>query len=173
MQFIVEEKILSDYLLDPFLVVGVEGMWGVMICLGLLSPMQILTCENFGTTFSALCNFGYMENSAYAFKQMSDRNIIWLANLMIMITIAGLNGFGTALTKYGSAAQRTTIMASRIVVICILSCLFLGEKFEPWAIPGLIMIIIGTLMYNEIVVIPYFGFNLNTKTVIAAREKNK
>jgi uncharacterized membrane protein len=112
-----------------------------------------------------------MENSAYAFKQMSDHHIIWFTNVAIMVTIAGFNGFGTAITKYGSAAQRSTIMASRIVVIWIFSCLFLGEKFEPLAVPGLIMIIIGTLMYNEIIVIQYFGFNLNTKTAIAARKK--
>jgi len=30
-QFIVEEKLLGGYYLDPFLVVGLEGFWGVCI----------------------------------------------------------------------------------------------------------------------------------------------
>ncbi len=29
----------------------------------------------------------------------------------------------------------------------------------------------GTLVFNELVVIPYFGFNLNTKEAIALRKK--
>jgi len=29
----------------------------------------------------------------------------------------------------------------------------------------------GTLVFNELVVIPYFGFNLNTKEAIAIRKE--
>ena len=35
-QFIVEEKLLSGYYLDPFRVVGTEGMWGLCYYLFLL-----------------------------------------------------------------------------------------------------------------------------------------
>lgn len=39
-QFIVEEKLLSGYYLDPFLVVGLEGFWGVCIWSILLPIFQ-------------------------------------------------------------------------------------------------------------------------------------
>jgi len=66
-QFIVEEKLLGDYYLDPFIIVGTEGMWGLVYYLALLTPMQILTC-GYGTgALSAMCAYGYMENSAFAF----------------------------------------------------------------------------------------------------------
>jgi len=169
--FIVEEKLLGDYLLDPFVVVGTEGMWGLVYYLGLLSPMQLLTCGYGGNPLSSLCNFGYLENSAYAFTQMSDKHVIWYQNAMIMVSIASFNAFGIATTKYASAAQRSTIDTSRTVIIWICSCLFLGEKFQPLAIPGFIMLVIGTLMYNEILVIPFFEFNMWTQKAIAARKK--
>ena len=76
-QFIVEEKILGDYYLDPFIIVGTEGMWGLVYYLGLLSIMQIKTCGYGDGTLSALCNFGYFENSAYAFEQMNSKPVLW------------------------------------------------------------------------------------------------
>ena len=36
---------------------------------------------------------------------------------------------------------------------------------------GFILLVCGTLVYNEIVVIPYYGFDQNTKAAIAKREK--
>lgn len=69
--FIVEEKLLGDYYLDPFVVVGTEGMWGLVYYLGLLPVMQIKTCGYGGGKLASLCNFGYLENSAYAFEQMN------------------------------------------------------------------------------------------------------
>ena len=39
-QFVVEEKLLADYYLDPFKIVGIEGMWGVLYYLIALPIMQ-------------------------------------------------------------------------------------------------------------------------------------
>ena len=42
--FVIEEKILSQYHLDPFKVVGLEGMWGCCYFLTLLPLMQLISC---------------------------------------------------------------------------------------------------------------------------------
>ena len=64
--FIVEEKLLGDYYVDPMKVVGLEGMWGLCYYLALLPVMQAIHCT--GTDgLAKLCNFGYLENSSYAF----------------------------------------------------------------------------------------------------------
>ena len=51
-----------------------------------------------------------------------------------------------------------------------MSCLLGLEVFQPWCIPGFILLVCGTLMYNEIVVVPCGGYNTNTKVAIAERE---
>lgn len=51
-----------------------------------------------------------------------------------------------------------------------MSCLLGLEPFIPLEIPGFILLACGTLLYNEIVVIPYWGFNENTKEAIAKRK---
>jgi hypothetical protein len=132
-QFIIEEKILGDYYLDPFIIVGSEGMWGLAYYLYVLPLMQGITCGTdsgkLGGPLSAMCNFGYLENSAYGFQQMISRPIIIIETVLSICSIAAFNSFGIATTKYASAAQRSTIDTSRTVLIWILSALF---KLQPW-----------------------------------------
>jgi len=68
-QFITEEKILAGYYLDPFRVVGTEGMWGLLYYLFLLPIFQWIQCPDTGIV-SALCANGRLEDSAFAFKQI-------------------------------------------------------------------------------------------------------
>ena len=67
--FVVEEKLLSSYYLDPFKIVGTEGMWGALYYLFALPIMQLIKCGgvNDDSSLGKLCSFGYFENSSYAF----------------------------------------------------------------------------------------------------------
>jgi hypothetical protein len=111
-QFILEEKILSNYSLDPCIIVANEGMWALVCYLGLLPIMQLVTCgypyngrakETLGP-FAAMCNFGFLENSAYAMKQMASRSLLIIETILIIISFAALKIFGITITKYASAA---------------------------------------------------------------------
>ena len=166
--FIVEEKLLGDYYVDPMKIVGLEGMWGLCYYIMLLPVMQAVHCT--GTTgLSKLCNFGYLENSSYAFAQMGDNPAIIWESIGMMVSIACFNVCGITTTKVASAAQRATIDTSRTLVIWIMSCLLGLEDFNWQAIFGFIMLVVGTLMYNEILIIPYFGLDENTKEKLEAR----
>lgn len=70
--FIVEEKLLGDYYLEPFQIVGTEGMWGLTYYVVLLPIFQLIQCSQEDPKgLGKLCAYGYMENSAFAFNQMS------------------------------------------------------------------------------------------------------
>jgi len=100
---------------------------------------------------------------------MADNPVIIVQYIGIICSISCFNVFGIATTKYASAAQRSTIDTSRTILIWICSCSFLGEAFLPWSIVGFISLAFGTLMYNEIIEIPFCGLNANTKRAIATR----
>ena len=87
-----------------------------------------------------------------------------------MVSIAFFNVCGVTTTKLASAAQRSTVDTSRTVLIWIGSVLLGFEDFEPWAIPGFIVLVFGTLLYNEIIVLPILGFDQYTKVALEARE---
>lgn len=169
-QFVTEEKLLSGYYLDPFKVVGTEGMWGLSYYLFLLPIFQYITCPTTGKGLAALCFVGRLEDSAFAFKQIKSNWVIALEYLGIICSISLFNVFGISTTKYASSAQRSTIDTSRTVLIWGCSIWFLGEDFQPWAIAGFVLLVAGTLIYNEIVELPFMDFNTNTKRAIKERE---
>jgi hypothetical protein len=104
---------------------------------------------------------------------MANNGWIVFLSFGIICSIASFNVFGISTTKYASAAQRSTIDTSRTLLIWVISCLFLGETFLPWSIIGFVFLVFGTLLYNEIVVVPYFGLDTNTKIAIARRAEDE
>lgn len=67
-QFIVEEKLLSGYYLDPFRIVGTEGMWGLCYYLFLLPIFQWIPMPTSGIGGALSADSGRLEDSAFAFK---------------------------------------------------------------------------------------------------------
>ena len=105
-----------------------------------------------------------------AFTQIEDNGIIILQYFGIICSISLFNVFGVSTTKYASAAQRSTIDTSRTVLVTIFGWTLMGEKPLWWSIIGFVILVIGTLLYNEIFELPCCGFNNNTKRAIAERE---
>lgn len=88
--------------------------------------------------------------------------------------IAGYNSCGVGVTKYASGTARATIKTACTVLVWILSSLFIpGAKWEPWSGVGFLMLSFGTFVYNEMIIIPYLGFDQWTKQAIKAREEAK
>ena len=101
---------------------------------------------------------------------MSNSGTIIALIVLTIVDISFYDSLGIACTKYASAAQRSTIDTSRTVFIWIVSVLLGLEKFVALEIPGFVILAFGTLLYNEILVIPWFGFNEWTKDAIAKRQ---
>jgi len=86
-----------------------------------------------------------------------------------------INICGVSITRYGTAAQRTTIGAASNVFIWLFF-LFIPingqplETFQPLQLVGFIVLLLGVFLYNEILVLPCFRFNLYTKQAIKYRE---
>ena len=141
-------------------------MFGLLYYLFCLPIFQYIVCT------SLLCNYGRFEDSAFAMKQMADNPVIIVQYLGIICSISCFNVFGIATTKYASAAQRSTIDTSRTILIWICSVAFLGETFLPYSIIGFVSLAFGTLLYNEIIEVPFLGLNKNTKRAIALRNED-
>ena len=166
-QFIVEEKLLSGYYLDPFLVVGLEGFWGVCIWSILLPIFQTVRDCTF-----PLCDpkTGRLEDTSQAFAELGAHHVLIFQCLFIVLSIASFNATGVAITKYATAAQRSTVDTSRTLLIWIVSLAIKWEPFIWEEVVGFILLVGGTFIYNEIVVVPIGFMSYNTKVEIANRE---
>ena len=167
-QFVVEEKLLSGYYLDPLYVVGWEGFWGCCIyAIVLPTFQQVKNCE------SPLCTNGYLEDSKLAFSQMGDNHVLILQSIGIICSISCFNATGVAITKYASAPQRSTVDTCRTLLIWVISLLMKSEPLVPLSAgeaAGFALLILGTLVYNEIWILPCGFLNKNTQAKIAERE---
>jgi drug/metabolite transporter (DMT)-like permease len=164
--FIVEEKLLGDYYLDPLKVVGLEGLWGLIIYSILLPIFQYIPCG-----IAELCPYGVVEDTKLAFMEYGANPTLILLSFGVCCSIACFNAFGVSVTKNASAAQRSTIDTSRTVLIWVffLAVPIYGvttEHFYVLQLFGFIFLVIGTLVYNEIIIVPVLGFNTYTKTAI-------
>jgi len=111
------------------------------------------------------------------------------ANPVLILYAVGMSFFSMMLTvaqmmivKYGSAAQKAMADVLRPIFIWIF---FMSvrvydyetdkydyeEEFSPLQLGGYAIIIAGVLVYNEIVVLPFWKFDKNTAIAIEKREQ--
>lgn len=84
-------------------------------------------------------------------------------SLGIIVSIGCFNATGVAITKFASAAQRSTVDTCRTLCIWVISLILGWEDFYALELIGFVMLVGGTLVYNEIVIVPIHVFSANTK----------
>lgn len=164
-QFVTEEKLLGDKVLDPLYVVGFEGFWGCCVFAILLPIFQHIEC------YGELCHNGRLEDTLSALQEFQEHPILIAQSACNILTIAGFNLTGVMITKYASAAQRSTVDTCRTLIIW---CVFLAlgkERFLVGELFGFALLVFGTLVYNEIIEVPITFMNRNTKRNIQKREE--
>jgi drug/metabolite transporter (DMT)-like permease len=169
-QFVTEEKLFADYYLHPLRVVGWEGAWGTLIYLILLVIFQFIPCGN----NKDFCPHGTLEDTPAALREWGKEPVLWITTIFFVISIASFNSVGVTITKYASSAQRSTIDMCRTAIIWVFFLAYQGdghETFKWLELFGFIILVFGTLVYNEVVVLPFLGFNLYTKEALAKRTK--
>lgn len=169
--FVTEEKLFSNYYLHPLKVVGWEGCWGVIIYSILLVILQFIPCNS-----DEICPYGHLEDTPQALYEWSKNSGIWISTIFYVISVACFNCLGVSITKYASAAQRSTIDTSRTAIIWMFFLAYQGPGHEDFIwleLVGFILLIFGTFVYNEILVLPMFGFNEYTKDALKAKNGHR
>jgi len=82
---------------------------------------------------------------------------------MIVMSVACLNSFGIAVTKYSSATLRTVGESLRIIVIWLFFLSIGHEKFDIVQLIGFSIMLLGSLIYNEIIIINIFNLHHYTE----------
>ena len=165
--WIAEEKLFGLYYLHPIEVVGWEGFWGACMYSVLLVIFQFIPCHN-----DKICLYGTVEDTLHAFYEWGLNNWLWVFAILLVIWTAVFNIFNVAVTKYASAAQRSTVDTCRTALIWMFFIIYQGEGHERFIwleLVGFFMLIFGTLMHTEIIVFPCFGFDRNTRKALAIK----
>jgi len=165
-QFVSEEKLLAGKSVDPLLCVGLEGFWGCCFYAILLPIFQNITCD----PSNKLCHLNpisgvvTVEDSYEAWAAIKKHPELLTMSVGIVFSIAAFNATGLAITKYASSAQRSSVDTSRTLVIWATNIWVLRtERFMWGQAAGFVVLVIGTLIYNEIWIVPIEFLNYNTQ----------
>jgi len=163
-QFVYEEKYVVAYDLHPLKVVGYEGTFGVLTLAVLLWPMYFITIPKDGVLGGiALGPDGRFEDAIDAFKMIFDGGQIWLLGWTIgnMFSISVFNYAGISVTKEMSATTRSILDQIRVILIWAVFLIPWGnylcrvQDYFVWtAAVGLVILIIGVWIYNDIIIMP-------------------
>ena len=178
--FITEEKLLKKFNCHPLKVVGSEGCWGVCMYYILLFIFYQLRCENWpknlkdGICIENLNGELRFEDAPFAILQILCDYKLDCILLLYISSIAVFNLSGLLVTKYASSTSRTVVDTLRTILVWIFFLtmpLSIKETFSWLQLVGFIVLIIGSVIYNEIVEIHCGGFDQNTKRAIKEREE--
>jgi len=158
--FVYEEKILKEYGVHVFEIVGWEGVWGMLLSMIFLVAFYLIPGHDMGS----------FENPIQAISQMMHSAPIVISVMCAILVIGPFNYYGTNLTKYSSAMHRCLIDASRMCFVWIISMICGWEHFKFQQFMGYFFVMLGNLIYNEILT---FGQKENYSEIKQEDEENK
>jgi len=159
-QFVFEEYLLSGYTVSAQWVVGLEGLWGILIqSFFLLVFMQFPGRDN-----------GVIEDSRDTVRMFSgdNSNLLQCLALLYMLGVSASQLCGMTITKRLSAVTRCMVQSCQTVLVWLVTLgLFYGgyEQYgSPWTpyswfqLAGFVLTIAGTMIYNEILKVPFLTY---------------
>ena len=181
-EYIIQEKFIKHYDVHPFQLVGFEGLWGSLMYSILLVIFQFVSCDDWSDTLrKGICftndkEESYIEDTRFAFEQMWDNKSLLIVYIFYVVSIALYNIVGINLTKLVSSTARAVVDTVRTVFIWAFFLFFTPvdgtkEEFHILQFIGFIFLVCGTLVYNEIVTLPFWKLDYYTRVNIAERAK--
>ena len=119
------------------------------------------------------------------FEDFAANSTLIIISACLIIVSCTSNATGVGITKYGSAAQRTTVGLAKNfnvwIVFMVIPITYWNPVTQAWEsktfesfawlqLIGFIVLVFGVLVFNEILVLPWFGFDKNTKIQLAIRK---
>jgi len=135
-----EEKVMKDseYHVEPMQMVGMEGLWGCIVGIVLLTGLNITG----------------IEDSRGAIYQMTTSMPLAISVVLSILSIAFFNWSGVTVTQKSSATARSTIDSTRTILIWAVELALHWNSFDSEQMLGFVLLATGTMIYNQIIVLP-------------------
>ncbi|KAF4665639.1 hypothetical protein FOL47_004493 [Perkinsus chesapeaki] len=160
LQVVVEERLLRHHTIAPFLITGMEGVWGTLLMFLVAFPIvYIIPGHDAGSAENPYDTFTMIQNST---------ELQWLI-LLYVFSVFTYNMSGILVTYALSAVHRTMLEASRTAVIWMVDLAIhaiapdspFGEVWSLWSwlqLFGFGLLIFGQAIYSDIIRLPGFYY---------------
>ncbi|KAL0227636.1 hypothetical protein RCL1_003779 [Eukaryota sp. TZLM3-RCL] len=157
-QIVCEEKILKHMNAPPVLIVGLEGLYGIVVGSGLLFLVATFPKHGF---------FGHFhEDTIDTFYMLKNNPQIGALGILYTLVILGYNLYGMFVTNLFNAVYRTILEGLRCGCIWAVNLLIhytisdsFGEAWSPWSflqLFGFCVLLLGMFVNSAVVKVPGF-----------------
>jgi len=169
---IIQELLFRKFKTKAMKFSGLEGFFGTIYLGTVVIILGFIPCE--GENAKIECFNGTFVNTWKSFKVIFHTPIIIWLYLGFMVSASFMKISSVYLVKSTSATARMTIDASWMMLVWIFFLSWQGEKehesFNLLQLIGFLFLTTGTLIFNEIVILPLLGLHLNTKQNLAKKQ---
>eukprot|EP00744_Colponema_vietnamica_P008216 GILI01011743.1.p1 GENE.GILI01011743.1~~GILI01011743.1.p1 ORF type:complete len:445 (+),score=121.81 GILI01011743.1:111-1445(+) len=156
LQFVVEEALLRDAAAPPLLIVGMEGVWGVLAMVLFFLPVIY---------FIPGADAGSYENTLDTFAMLKNNPSMWTSLWLYWFAVLAYNICGICVTQLLSAIHHTILDTLRTLCVWGVDLLLFyvftdgkrGEAWDEWSwlqLAGFFVLVYGTLIYDGLVKLP-------------------
>lgn len=152
--YILQEKFLKGFDLNPLYCIGIEGFFGLVITSAVAFPIVSSIPGSDCTKY---------ENVGDGYVMMSQNGGLLAWNLISLASLSFFNGLGVTVSKHLSSIHRTLIDACRAIVVwvCMLIVYYASkskfgeswDKYTYYQLIGFAFLVLGTLLYNRVFVL--------------------
>lgn len=149
-QLTFEDYFMADMDIDAMLIVGMEGLWGTVLCILIMVVAQFLPGSDVG---------GVMENTSDSLKMMFSSQPLFIILAVQMVALMLYNYSGMSVTGNFSAVFRTVLETLRTLFVWLIDLVLfychvgdLGEAWTPYSIiqaAGFVVLVSATLIYSK------------------------
>jgi hypothetical protein len=184
LQFVFEEVLIKKKNISSYKIMGYEGLNGSIICGFFLLIFQFTDCKvnvevkNFAFWVCNQTSDGdwKIEDIVSASKKLVNDIYLLLCVILMFIAYSTMVYSGICISYYSTSASRAVSDSLRSILVWIFFLLpFNGdhkEKFISLQLVGFLIIILGNLLYNEIITIPLFKLDYYTRKKMEKRKIN-
>ena len=160
-QVVLEERLLRGFTIEPFQIVGMEGVWGTLAMIFIFFPILYLVPGN---------DEGSAENAYDTWVMLKNSTSLQYLVCVYVFSVFTYNMSGMLVTYALSAVHRTMLEASRTAVIWIIDLMMhyyiapsssFGEVWTDWSwlqLFGFVVLIAGQSIYSELIRVPGFYY---------------
>lgn len=168
-QEISEKYLMENQFISPFEILLFEGSFGLVISIVLIAIFNNITCPRY---FDFCIEGKPIEEILETLKIIGSNGGIIGLLVLFFFTSAGYNIFRLSINKiYTPTHKAIADILSAFIWECV--WYILDTNKTEWYIIlnviGYLIMIIGTLLYNEIIILYLWGFQSNTKKEILMR----
>ena len=155
-QVVIEESYFRNYSFHMMECVFYEGLSGITFYVILLPILQFIPCKPIvmDAAFHRICALGVEENSVTAIAQIGANTMLLILVCIYPINALILNTSAQGITKYMSGLTRSILLQCRTGLVWVVTIIIGWETFIWGELIGFIVLVIGALIYNDVIRLP-------------------